>query len=668
MLQGVWRRGLLALAMGVGYAAIAAADTETLPEDGYLGELPVVLSVTRLAQSLADTPAAVTVIDRDMIRRSGARSVYDLLRFVPGFVVSGWNGANPIANYHMRFDEYGARLQVFVDGRSVYSSLYLGDTHRGLSAVPMEDIERIEVLRGSNSAAYGANAFLGVINIVTRNSADTRGTLVSVNLGSDGISDQSVRYGWGGDNADFRITVSRRADQGFKNDRAYTPYYTPTDDTDLNQVHFRGDLRPSADDEVQIELGGLNHRTGEGSGTLGNAPFSGTDASSYVSGRWTRQLTPTQSMSLSASFDDETLTSLKYEDGSVLSLPVIPVDQGGRSQRAQLEFSLTQKPSETVRTVWGTTWRRESATSRALFDTDQTYAQTQLRLFGNLEWRLAPQWLLNAGALLENNSKVGTSSAPRLVLNWQPAPEHTFRIGATKATRTPSLFELYGNNPVRNPADGATLFHEIQASGNARPERIYSQEIGYLGDFREQGITLDVRVFKEQIRGVLAARGGDPNDYVNAVDSADRGFEYQLQWRPRRGTRLLFAQAQIHIDPDPTQPDQAIQTPHTSYSAAWFQDLPQQWEMALMYWHVSTMSWRGEPGRLPAYGVTNARLARHFLLGRARSEVALTVQAIGGDHREFIAPSPINASDPFKGEPIVPLVQRRAFLTLRTEF
>ncbi|MBY0339635.1 MAG: TonB-dependent receptor plug domain-containing protein, partial [Rhodocyclaceae bacterium] len=90
----------------------AWAGAQGLAEDGYLGELPVVLSVTRLAQSLADTPGAVTVLDRDLIRRSGARTVAELMRFVPGFIVSGWNGANAITNYHASLDEYGSRLQV----------------------------------------------------------------------------------------------------------------------------------------------------------------------------------------------------------------------------------------------------------------------------------------------------------------------------------------------------------------------------------------------------------------------------------------------------------------------------------------------------------------------------------------------------------------------------
>src|SRR5262245_56759880 len=86
-------------------AADAAEAGKTGSEDDYFGGRPVVLSVTRLAQSLADTPGAVTIIDRDMIRRSGAREVFDLLRFVPGFIVGHiGNGANPSANYHAVLD------------------------------------------------------------------------------------------------------------------------------------------------------------------------------------------------------------------------------------------------------------------------------------------------------------------------------------------------------------------------------------------------------------------------------------------------------------------------------------------------------------------------------------------------------------------------------------
>lgn len=93
----------------------------------------------------------------------------------------------------------------------------LGDTHRGILGVMLEDIERIEVLRGSNSAAYGANAMFGVINIITRHGQDTRGGEVSITGGDVGINDNRARFGWGDDKASFRLSVGKRQDNGFRN-------------------------------------------------------------------------------------------------------------------------------------------------------------------------------------------------------------------------------------------------------------------------------------------------------------------------------------------------------------------------------------------------------------------------------------------------------------------
>lgn len=661
LIQGIWRRGWLALLIGVGTGAVAA-ETPPLAEGGYLGDLPVVLSVTRLAQSLADTPGAVTVIDRDMIRRSGARTVTELLRYVPGFLVSGWNGANPIAQYHVGFAEDASRLQVFVDGRSVYSSLFVGgDAHRGLAAIVMEDIERVEVLRGSNSAAYGSNAFMGVINIITRNSADTRGTLVSVSTGSNGINDQVLRYGWGNNDASFRVTAAHRADNGYDMREFYPSFYgSPSDNSALSQFDFRGDMRLSPQDDLLVTFGASNYRTDEGDGTKGNAPYSTSDQAAHVMVRWNRQVSDTDAFYLSASFDDDDLNS--------------PVYISGHSQRSNIEFSYQQQPSESVRTVWGTSWRRESAESPLLFNNPgqpSKYAQTQIRLFGNAEWRLSPHWLLNAGGLFENESgDVGSSFAPRVMMNWQPLPEHTFRIGATKATRSPSLFELYGSDLVLKPS-GAVDSWDNMGRGLAKPERVYSREIGWLGDFRAMRLTVDLRVFQESLRDLLRrtslpssaqpVSGMTVKEYRNEYSADTRGWEYQVQWRPYEGSRLWWAQSRTRvISEQSTSLEKA--TPGNIYTAAWFQDLPSNWELGVTYSYVGSLSWRSQPSdRIPSYGTTSLRLAKHFRIGSAKSELALTVQSLDGDHLEFLSPTSANRN------PVVPVVQRRTFLTFRTE-
>jgi iron complex outermembrane receptor protein len=99
----------------------------------------------------------------------------------------------------------------------------------------LEDIERIEVLRGSNSA-YGANAFLGVVNIITRNAADTHGAMLSATVGDKGVNDNAARVGWGNEKASFRFTGSRRVDRGFNG--VY-------DDTHVSRLQFRGDFVPT---------------------------------------------------------------------------------------------------------------------------------------------------------------------------------------------------------------------------------------------------------------------------------------------------------------------------------------------------------------------------------------------------------------------------------------
>ena len=150
---GVAMSGLMPLAH--------AQNMQPLSENEFLNDVPIVLSVSRMPQRLDETPGSVTLLDRAMIRDTGARDVADLLRYVPGFQVSSSFESNaPQASYHVNLKEYSNRIQVLVDGRSVYSPFLWGSTGPGLQAIAIDDIERIEVIRGTNAAAYGARAFL----------------------------------------------------------------------------------------------------------------------------------------------------------------------------------------------------------------------------------------------------------------------------------------------------------------------------------------------------------------------------------------------------------------------------------------------------------------------------------------------------------------------------
>ncbi len=153
-----------------------------------------VTSVSKKEQSLSKTGAAVFVITRSDIRRSGLRNIPDLLRMAPGVDVAridanAW--AISIRGFNYR---YSTKVLVLVDGRTVYNPVFSG-VYWDQQDVPLEDIERIEVIRGPGGTVWGANAVNGVINIITRSSQDTQGGLITAGTGSEESASGLVQYG-----------------------------------------------------------------------------------------------------------------------------------------------------------------------------------------------------------------------------------------------------------------------------------------------------------------------------------------------------------------------------------------------------------------------------------------------------------------------------------------
>lgn len=651
--------GLLCAALARGSAA---AD---LSEKDYFSELPAVLTVTRLAQPLSETPGAVTILDRDKIRRSGARELADVLRLVPGYLVGGFNGANPMAAYHAPVDGLGVRNLVLIDGRSVYSGYYLGDTHRGMMGVLLEDIERIEVLRGSNSAAYGANAMFGVINIITRHTADTRGAEVSVTGGGGGIADGMARIGWGGDAAGFRLSAGRRSDSGYRNTH---------DDKTITQLHFRGDLRPAIDQELMLAAGVAELSAGEGfPNNPGNLLRTARWRDAYLHGQWRRQLSESDEIKLSASFDEEV-----YDDAFPYGLdPSITVSVSGKGRRVNLELQHQLGLTSALRAVWGIGYKYEEAQSVPLYARPDAISVHEARLFGNLEWRPHPRWLINAGGFLGRHSEKGGYFSPRLMANFHLAPEHTLRAGASESARLPTISEMFGdvryypgNAAAPFPFGLMALFGDyipFLASRNlSRPEKLHTGEIGYFGNYREWHLTLDVRGYIERLRRWIDSDTypnatpvlglpWDSMDFVNRPGFKTHGVEYQLRWKPLSDTEIWLNQNFQRLHWDDPQWQGGKQPPTRATTLALFQKLPHGFDLSLMLHTMGAMTWGSDNEALPSRRRIDARLAWPFRIGSTKAEAALVAQSANGDYPEYLA------SKAF-------IVERRAFGTLRIEF
>lgn len=634
----------------LGWSGLVVAQTPgAVTEQDFLTEMPIVLSVSRLSQRLDETPGAVTLIDRDWIRLSGARDVADLLRLVPGFQSStAFESDAPQASYHGAYGGYSSRIQVLIDGRSVYSPYVLGSVAPGLQSVALSDIERIEVLRGSNSATYGARAMLGVINIVTRHTVDTLGTQAALGVGENRLRDAQARVGWGTDIASFRLTLDRRADGGLAGVNG---------GNEVNRVNFRADMRGPAGDEIQFRAGAQTIGSGKGfAGNVGDPLRSQSYGANHAQLDWRRSLGSDQDLALALTHTRET-----YRDSFPYSLrPLgingsIDIDFSGQasSSTALLQHTLRHGPN--LRVVWGGELRREDVTSRPLYNTEATLVTEFARVFANAEWRMAQSLLLNAGALVERSSMTGSSLAPRLMLNWQMAEGHTVRAGVSKAYRPPGTYENFGD--VRYYWQGQVIRRTLQSNGAVEPESVLARELGYLFDWPRQGLQLDVRGFHERIENFIKREGirGAPGrfQYVNSPTVALQGLEYQFTWRPWRDTRLVFSQASLDVsDNVQSSGERVVSTPPPLATALMLtHKLPGGVDLSLSHQDNKPMTLQGNSA-VRAIKRTDIRVSMPLRWGPNRGEVALVVQNLG-------SPSPDFRPD-FAFE-------RRAFVTLRVE-
>lgn len=630
--------------------ALAAQTTAGVSEKDFLDDMPIILSVSRLPQRLDETPGAVTILDRAFIRSSGARDVADLLRLVPGFQSStSFESDAPQASYHGVYGYYSARIQVLVDGRSVYSNYFAGSVAPGLMTVALDDIERIEVMRGANSVAYGARAMLGVVNIVTRHSADTLGPRAALTRGENGIQDTQLGVGWRTDNSSMRLALDERGDDGLSGANGHNR---------VQRVNFRSDWQVSGNSQVQLSAGWMNIASGKGYPERPGSGFRDTTFENrFVHVDWKTVLSPDQDLAFSFSHNQET-----YRDVvPYLPVPGLNLDGGGNTSNHTLTAQHTLRLSPALRMVWGAELRRESVTSAPLFNTTEGIVDDFTRLFTHAEWRLHPELLLNGGLMAEHSSANGSSLAPRLMLNWQLAPQHTLRAGMSRSFRPPSAFERRAD--VRYSFKNQLLSVTFLARGKVEPEAVLTRELGYLGTYSWLKSSLDVRLFDEKFAGFidgvpyLAQVGGKlyaPFDYVNVDNFSIRGLELQWTGQPWPGAQLGANQTltRLAFASPPSETKLVVAVPKSTSTLFLTQQLPAGLQFSVSH-QYSEPVWVQRSGDLRQYiHRTDWRLSKALRFGQRNGELALTVQ---------------NQGSPYADHDVAFLFKRRAFVTLRID-
>ena len=614
---------------------IAQAQTERLLSEGdILGDIPQVFSASRLPQAPQDAPGAVTVIDQEMIKASGARSVAELFRLVPGFQVGFSRGGKPVVTYHGLSGAISQRMQVLLDGRSLYTPYSFGGVDWSSLTISLEDIERIEVLRGSNSASYGANAFLGVANIITKSAAQSTGVHTSLTAGSNQIRDAVIRVGSRDTNWQWRILGGTRQDDGLLN---LKDQYRNT------FLDLRTELQLNDSDEISL-LAGITRSKSEIGFARSYIDLERSEKtdSSFGLLRWRRTLSPDHEISLTAS---------RTKDGGedrfipIPSLETLIIDYGRHAVRDSIEYQHFLGLSDTWRASWGAEYRRDSVQAPQLFNTDHIQRANSLRAYTNFEWRPLTDWTFNLGGLIERDTLSGTQFAPRLVANWKFAPHQTLKLGYSDAFRTPSLYEQRAD--TRYVLNGKTVQIDYLSFGNLRPETVRTTELAYLGEWREAGFSIDARLFREQVKDLITQqiyalapgeefdelKPGTAKDLRNKDTATITGVEYQLRWRPSSRTNVMFNHYMVRRHSSVDFIKQSIPANSVSLLASYA--VTPAFNLSTLLSQTSPIKWIGEEAAVGAQREATLRAAYTLDLGSSRGTLALVAKRAIGNNAEF---------------------------------
>jgi iron complex outermembrane receptor protein len=531
------------LSIGMVCGTVWAADYPT--EQDYFQELPIVLSASRLSQPISETPNAMTVIDRNMITASGARNIADLFKLVPGMYVGYHNGHTPIVSYRGNTDAYARRMQVLLDGRSVYLPPF-GEVDWSELPVDIADIERIEVVRGPSAASHGSNSVQGVINMLTRQASGVPKTQVSVRNGGAGISDFSARLGNVGENWDYRVTFASNADNGF--DNKYSNGVVTLNDSSTRQlINTRINYRMSGSNSFDFQLG-----YSDNSRQLGDSPSAATSKGMAAALRnqktisdhqqitWLHTIEQNSDIQLSYYHIGRNTKDERYSDINAYSPTTRYLfADNAIVHRHDLELQHTLHTSANNRVVWGMGARRDSVTASTMLPAPITWRE--YRLFAHDEWRITPSDLLNIGAMVEKNAQGVVRTSPRVSYNHHLSERHTLRASLSVAYRNPEMIEELGNHSIALTPSlyGRSRWRDILSRGGLSPEHTLAREVGYIGQLDDVGSTLDVRAFHDQISDIIwvdpivdaTSILGQSNNFKSDFNATYTGLEGTLNYK-----------------------------------------------------------------------------------------------------------------------------------------
>lgn len=667
-------------------AAVVLLAAAAGAQANQLADLPLeelmrieVVSAARKSQRLADVPASMHVISADDIRSSGARNLPEALRLVPGMDVAQLSASRWAVSTRGFTGRYANKLLVLVDGRSVYSPMFSGVLWEA-ERVPLDTIERIEVLHGPAGSVWGSNAVNGVLNIITKASGETQGSFADASLGDGGQHSLRLRHGArSGEGSAWRLGA--QADRGSSGRGA--------DGSDANDSYrqamadLRWDRAWDAGSRSVFEAQVMRSRSDE-------IQLQGSYVPPY------QTLLPTRlnvdRLTMTARHEERLSTELSAS--LAISLVDERIDFGDRVHASprtlDASASAVQRLGERHELIFGGGVRHvdlpASRTEWITFTPAQRRG-VEWSAFIQDEWSLVPgRWRFNAGVRLDHDLYSGTHPQPNLRLLFTPGDELALWAGLSRANRSPArgeqdgLIRLYVI-PPGGPGNPGPLPIQV-LSGNGQPGRVDAErrldavEFGLRGQ-ANASLSFDAAVFWHRLHddiGAGAVSGApvfvptpQPHLEVSSVSQPYtvrlHGVEASAEWRRAAGWRhqasLTYLGVRGPADASATGLDRQLHaTPR--WQAQWRSvvDLAPAWRLDARLRYVGQ---RGAPAdatqRVDDYTALDATLNWR---ASASSEFA-----IGGTN--LLRPAVVEFAPDF-GLASATLIPRRVFVRWRQSF
>jgi iron complex outermembrane receptor protein len=580
-----------------------------------------VISASKKEQKLSRTAAAIFVITQEDIRRSGATNIPDVLRMVPGMNVAQINGSTWAISARGFNQQFSNKLLVMMDGRVVYTSTFAGVFWDTVLDFPLEDIARIEVIRGPGGTVWGANAVDGVINILTKKASETRGGMVVAEGGNIDQEGGMVQYGG---------EVKEGTDY-----RVYAKYFNRANLLDLDGQNgadgwhqlrggFRIDNALSSKDSLMVEGDIITGREGELGFVLPSVTSPGYVAESEqinlgngsLESVWNHMFTDRSETSLQVSFDRH-----KRDD------PQNPETRNTLDIGFQHHIALGARQD----VVWGAGYRYTADLILGSLTVAEIPARSTQQVFDEFfqdEIALVPDRLyLTGGMKLEHNDYTGFEFMPSVRMAWSPSAQHMLWLAVSRTLRAPSRNDT---NLVLNIGDigpgpgGVPELLRLYGNPQYQDERLIAYELGYRTAVSNR-LSIDLAAYYNDYDNLQTTEPGVPFAestpapahlvipliYENLMHGETHGLEITANWKVTDRWTLSpgYTFEALHMHTDPSSTDtvtgpfvEGAVPDHTAQIRTHF-DLPKSFALDAAAYEVSHLDNQGPLSNvtIPAY-------------------------------------------------------------------